>query len=155
MRIEYITPFVKSAYIILGEFLGVGKVQRGKVHLRQSTQDVMGMVAVIGLTGHAEGRMLLDMHEETALSIAGVINEETFTEIDGLVEATIQELANMVAGTAVTELQDQGFLFDITPPAVLQGKQMRLMSQSQEILIVPMKTEYGLIDVYISIFDKM
>ena len=155
MRVEYINPFVKAAYSIMCQFLGDAKVSRGKIYLReQSVQSVMGLVAVIGLTGDAEGRVLLDMEEHTALDIASVINGEEFTEINEMVQATIQEIANVFSGRAITELQDLGFTFDITPPAIFIGKKMRMASKRQEILILPLDTEFGQVDVHISIFDK-
>ena len=155
MRVEYINPFVKAAYSIMCEFLGEDRVSREKIYLKKhNLQQVMGLVAVIGLTGQAEGRVLLDMEEDTALNIANEINGEEFSEINEMVQSTIQEIANMVAGRAITELQGMGFTFDITPPAIFIGKQMRLAHSSREILILPLDTELGMVDFNISIFDK-
>ncbi|WGK69077.1 chemotaxis protein CheX [Candidatus Haliotispira prima] len=156
MRVEYISPFVKAAYSIMCDFLGEDRVSRGKVYLRkQDTQKIMGLVAVIGLTGRAEGRVLLGMEERTALNIANAINGEEFIEVNEMVQATIQEIANMLTGRAITELHEMGFVFDITPPAIFMGKEMSMASASQEILILPLETELGLVDVSVSIFDKV
>ncbi len=156
MRVEYINPFVKAAYSVICEFLGEEQLARGKIYLkRENMQQVMGLVAVIGLTGQAEGRVLLDMEEQTALNIAGIVNGETFSEVDEMVQATIQEIANMFCGRAITELHNLGFPFDITPPAIFMGKQMRLANARQEILVLPLETGSGQVDVHISIFDKV
>lgn len=154
MRVEYISPFIKATYTIFAEFLGEERIRRGKVYLKKDSQDVMGLVAVIGLTGEAEGRVLLDMEETTALGIASSINGEEIDSINELVQATIQEIANLVTGRAVTELQDLGFTFDITPPAIFLGKQMKLASAHREIVIFPLETDFGLVDVNISVFEK-
>lgn len=154
MRVEYINAFVKASYFVLSEILGSDQVRRGAVSLKKDSQSFMGLVAIIGITGEAEGRVLLDMTELTAISLASAMNEETFSEIDEMVQATIQELANIVTARAITELQEQKFFFDITPPAIFLGKKMRIAIANQTIVVCPMETNHGLISVNISLFER-
>ncbi|MBB6479149.1 CheY-specific phosphatase CheX [Spirochaeta isovalerica] len=95
MRVEYINPFVESAYSIMKEVLNT-EVTRGDLYLKKSSQPVMGVAAIVGLAGDVEGRVLFDMDEKTAIEISSVMNAEELTEIDDLVKATITELANMI-----------------------------------------------------------
>jgi chemotaxis protein CheX len=142
MRVEYINPFVESAYSVLKEVLGVD-VKRGEIYLKPTSMKIMGVAALVGLAGDVEGRVLFDMTKESALFVAGKMNGEVFTTFDELGKATIQELANMITAQAVTKLHDLGFKFDLTPPALFTGDNMEVSTNLGEVeaLIVPMEID--------------
>jgi len=140
MRVEYINPFVESAFSVLKEVLN-SEVKRGEIYLKPTSMAIMGVAALVGLAGDVEGRVLFDMSKDTALFISGGMNGETFTVLDELAKATIQELANMITAQAVTKLHDLGFKFDLTPPALFTGDNMEVSTNLGEVeaLIVPME----------------
>jgi chemotaxis protein CheX len=140
MRVEYINPFVESAYNVLKEVLNI-EVKRGEIYLKPTSMSIMGVAALVGLAGDVEGRVLFDMTKDTALFVAGGMNGEKFTVFDELGKATIQELANMITAQAVTKLHDLGFKFDLTPPALFTGDNMEVSTNLGEVeaLIVPME----------------
>jgi len=142
MRVEYINPFVESAYAVLKEVLSI-EVKRGEIYLKPTSMSIMGVAALVGLAGDVEGRVLFDMTKETALFVAGKMNGENFTVFDELGKATIQELANMITAQAVTKLHDLGFKFDLTPPALFTGDNMEVSTNLGEVeaLIVPMELD--------------
>jgi len=142
MRVEYINPFVESAYSVLKEVLGV-EVKRGEIYLKPTSMKIMGVAALVGLAGDVEGRVLFDMTKDSALFVAGKMNGEVFTTFDELGKATIQELANMITAQAVTKLHDLGFKFDLTPPALFTGDNMEVSTNLGEVeaLIVPMEID--------------
>ncbi|MDR0554083.1 MAG: chemotaxis protein CheX [Treponema sp.] len=156
MRVEYINPFVEASFNVLNEVLGSG-VKRGELYLKSSTMSIMGVAAMVGLAGDVEGRVLFDMTKETALAVAGAMNNEEFKEMDELAKATIQELANMITAQAVTKLHDQGFKFDLTPPALFTGENMEVSSNLKvEALIVPMELGHnGKIEVNVAIRERL
>ncbi len=153
MRVEYINPFVETAYSILAEVLG-GEVKRESLYLKSTSQPVMGVAAIVGLAGDVEGRVLFDMTMETALKIASQMNMEELPEFDELAKATITELSNMITAQAVTKLHDLGFKFDLTPPTILTGEKMEISDHQVEALIVPMVTEQGRVEVNVAIREK-
>jgi hypothetical protein len=64
-----------------------------------------GIASLVGIFGEAEGRMLLDMNRETARCLASLMNRQEMDEEEELVPATVNELANIIAGrTIVPEL---------------------------------------------------
>ncbi|MDR1858355.1 MAG: chemotaxis protein CheX [Treponema sp.] len=140
MRVEYINPFVESAFSILKEVMN-SEVKRGEIFLKPTSMAIKGVAALVGLAGDVEGRVLFDMSKETALYVSGTMNQETFTVFDELAKATIQELANMITAQAVTKLHDLGFKFDLTPPALFTGENMEVSTNlgDVEALIVPME----------------
>ena len=154
MRVEYINPFVETAYNVLKEVLG-GEVKRGDLYLKSTSMPVMGVATLVGLAGDVEGRVLFDMSMETALRIASQMNGEELPVFDELAKDTITELANLITAQAVTKLHELGFRFDLTPPALFTGERMEISVQNVEALIVPMITEQGKLEVNVAIRERM
>jgi chemotaxis protein CheX len=153
MRVEYINPFVESAYNVLKEVLNC-KVTRGELYLKSSSTPVLGVAALVGLAGDVEGRVLFDMSRPTAIAIASVMNGEELKKLDELGKATITELANMITAQAVTKLHDLGFRFDLTPPAIFTGDNMEVSTSQVEALIVPMEVPYGKLEINVAIRER-
>ncbi len=154
MRVEYINPFVESAFNVLKEVLN-SEMTRGELFLKSSSQPVLGVAAIVGLTGDVQGRILFDMDEKTALAIASAMNGEKITEMDDLAKATITELANMITARAVTKLSELGFQFDITPPAIFTGKDMEITNTQIESLIVPIQMPLGKLEINVAVREKI
>lgn len=157
MRVEYINPFVESAYSVLTEVLQV-EVKRGELYLKSSAAPVLGVAAIIGLAGDVEGRVLLDMDKPTAIAVAsGMLQSmdmEPIEELNEMGRATISELANMITGQAVTKLHNLGFKFDLTPPALVTGDNMEISNTNVEALIVPMEMPQGKIEINVAIRER-
>ncbi len=153
MRVEYINPFVEAAFNVLKEVLKT-ELARGELFLKSSSQPVLGVAAIIGLTGDVQGRILFDMDEKTALAIASAMNGETLSQMDDLAKATITELANMIAAQAVTKLSELGFHFDITPPAIFTGTNMEITNTQIESLIVPIQMPLGKLEINVAVREK-
>jgi chemotaxis protein CheX len=153
MRVEYINPFVEASFNVLKDYLQID-VKRGDIYLK-SSPVIMGVAAMVGLAGDVEGRVLLDMTKATALGIAGAMNGETFTVMDELVKATIQELANQITAQAVTKLHDLGFKFDLTPPTLVTGENMEISNKAVEALVVPMELgPIGKIEINVAVRER-
>ncbi len=157
MRVEYINPFVESAYNVLQEVLQA-EVKRGELYLKSSAMPVLGVAAIVGLAGDVEGRVLFDMSQETAVKIASKMLEdmemEPVTSMNDMARATITELANMITGQAVTKLHNLGFSFDLTPPAIFTGENMEVSNTDVEALIVPMDLPMGKIEINVAIRER-
>jgi chemotaxis protein CheX len=154
MRVEYINPFVEAAFKIIGQVIDQDAT-RGKLYLKSVSQPVLGVAVIVGLAGDVEGRVLFDMSEETALAVASAMNGEKLTQMNQLVKETIMELANMITASAVTKLQDLGFSFDLTPPAIFTGVDMEISNNGVEALIVPMEISQGKIEINVAIRERI
>ncbi|MFI3257944.1 MAG: chemotaxis protein CheX [Spirochaetales bacterium] len=154
MRVEYINPFVETAYSVLSEILS-GEVKRESLYLKSTSMPIMGVAALVGLAGDVEGRVLFDMTMDTALKIASKMNMEELTVFDDLAKATITELSNIITAQAVTKLHSLGFKFDLTPPTLFTGERMEISNQQVEALIVPMVTEQGRVEINVAIREKL
>jgi chemotaxis protein CheX len=153
MRLEYINPFVEAAVSILETVLSI-PITRGEIFLKAKSQPVLGVSAIVGLAGDVEGRVLIDMSEETAMEIASIMNDEKITELSELAKATITEVANMIVAQAVTKLSDLGFKFDLTPPTIFTGRQMQISDFEVEALIVPIETKLGKLEINVALREK-
>jgi chemotaxis protein CheX len=153
MRVEYINPFVESAFNILKEVLDA-EISRGELYLKATSQPVLGVAAIIGLAGDVEGRVLLDMSIETAMAIATTMNGEKLEGFDELAKATIAELANMITGQAVTKLHEIGFNFDLSPPSLITGENMVVTDAGVEALIVPLELTYGKLEINVAVRER-
>lgn len=155
MRVEYINPFVESAFSVMQEVLQT-EIIRKDLYLKKTSHPVMGVAAMVGLAGDVEGRVLIDMTQDTALQISSTMNGEQLTEMDELVKATIMEMANMITAQAVTKLFDLGFKFDLTPPSLITGNNMQVSNANDvEALIVPLEMTQGLIEINVAIRERM
>jgi chemotaxis protein CheX len=155
MRVEYINPFVESTFDVLKEVLDIN-IKRGDLKLKNTSMQIQGVAAMVGLAGDVQGRVLFDMSQETALFIAGVMNGATFTVLDEMAKDTIQELANMITARAITKLGGLGYRFDLTPPTLFTGEHMAVSTNIKvEALVVPMELDgNGKFEVNVAIRER-
>ncbi|HBK53269.1 MAG TPA: chemotaxis protein CheX, partial [Syntrophomonas wolfei] len=70
---------------------------------------------------------------------------------DLMPKSAICELANMVAGNSVSNLQEIGSLVDITPPTLISGKNMVSMISLVETLVIQFIGAEGSFDLNIAL----
>ena len=105
----------------------------------------------MGITGQVTGRVVIDMPQDLGLQIASIMNEEKLKNFDDLTNATLTELANMIVGNAVTNLHRLGYKFDLTPPALFMGDNLRLSDNNIEALIVPLELLNNKIEINVAL----
>ena len=152
MRIEYINPFVDAANDIISEVLGT--IKKGELYLKETSQPILGVAVLVGIAGDVRGRLLLDMNRDTAIKVSDYMNGEKTGNFDQMAKSTITELANMIAGLAITKLSNLGFTFHVSPPTILTGDNMEITSTQIEAIIVPMETDFGLIELNVAIKEN-
>lgn len=153
MEAKILNPFLEAIVSLLKEVTGTD-AKRGELSLEKEIVKIKGMAAIIGITGDLSGRVLIDMSIPTALKIASVMNMEEFSKVDDMVRATIQELANMIAGRSVTKLNDMGFKLDITPPTICEGTDTTISNKNLEIIAVPFETDFGELVVDLGVVES-
>jgi chemotaxis protein CheX len=151
MRLDYIEPIIESAITVLAKFTG-GAVERGDIKLHGNSSASKEVAAIIGMTGDVEGRIIIEMDNETAIAMAGMMNHDIFTELNHLALDSLMELANIVVARAVSSLNDRGFLFRLTPPLIFTGANLSFFSSlSLETLIIPLRTKAGNCNLNVSL----
>jgi chemotaxis protein CheX len=151
MRMDLIQPFIGSLDAVLAEMMNA-PAKIVDLTMEEEGYRRKGTAAVVMFRGQIEGRVILDMEPSAAAQVAGYI---TGAEVDSnapIVPETVCELANMVIGNAVTQLNDGGFHFKVFPPEVLTQEQSEKAGQDSEATILCFETPSG--NVYLNIAMK-
>ncbi|MBI5103148.1 MAG: chemotaxis protein CheX [Nitrospirae bacterium] len=150
MRLEYIEPFVNSTIKVLDSVLQSDIVKGCPSLLRNG--EIEGEVAVlIVFKGNAEGSLILNMDDDTAVKLINAMNGTDARTMTVLGIDSISEIANMIAGNAASLLNDKGGDFRVMPPKIMDKKELGRRAPGIETLQVPLFTECGEITVNVSI----
>ena len=151
MRLDYLDPIIESAKKVLSDYTGA-PVERGSMQLRGDSSSSKEVGAVVGMAGEVEGRIMLEMSRDTAIGMAGAMNKERFTDLSPFALDTLMELTNVLVAKAVSELNDRGFTFRLTPPLIFTGNNMKFFGNLNiESLIIPLCTSVGELDLNIAL----
>src|SRR5262245_56868523 len=141
MRMELIQPFINAADAVLAETLK-SPMQIGDVAMEEEAYRLKGVASLITVKGDIEGRILFDVDTPTAAKVATYLAGAPMPETEDVARETVCELANMVIGSAVTALNDQGFRFKVSPP-VVHTECGEKSSEDQEALVMCFDTGSG------------
>jgi len=150
MKLEYIGPFVSSTMSVLKSVFR-SDIGQGDVSLLRGHELAGDVSVVIGLHDHSGESVILNMDPATALNICTAMNGAACGSTDPLGADTLGELANMIAGNAVSALSDQGFVFSVQPPVTVGRAELPLITDGLELFQVLMTSKHGSITVNFTI----
>ena len=142
MRMELIQPFINAADAVLAETLK-SPTRIGDVSMDEEAYRRKGVASVVTIKGEIEGRIIFDIDPPTAGKVASYLAGTEMPGSEEVARETVCELANMVIGSAVTALNDQGFRFKIYPPVVHEETLGEKSSEEQEALVMCFDTGSG------------
>jgi chemotaxis protein CheX len=142
MRMDLIQPFIGSLDTVLAEMMQA-PAKIADVEMEEEGYRKKGLAAVVTFKGQIEGRIVLDMEPGAAIRVAAYLTGAEVDPAEPLVPETVCELANMVIGNAVTQLNDRGFQFKVFPPAVLTEEQCAKAGHDSEATILRFETPSG------------
>lgn len=150
MRVEFINPFVQAAFSVLKSLIGAD-ASRGELSLKGKGFLSPEVTITAGVVGMVEGTVFYGMAEKTALAIAGqMMGGMEIAEFDELAKSAVSELANMITGNAATGLSEAGFECDITPPTVVEGREVKVTTV-ERTLCIPVDTDHGAIEIIVGL----
>src|SRR2546422_732114 len=152
MRLDFVKIFVDSTTLMFKELIGP-TVEVPSIAMKPSPVAGREVMAIIGLAGEAQGRVIFDMDLFTAIQLAGHMLGEPSPGMTPLVRSSIAELASMVIGRAISQINDCGTKIKMTPPTVITGANLVSSDQCFETLVAPIATAYGEVRVNITIQD--
>ena len=117
MRMDLIQPFIGSLDSVLAEMMNV-PAKIVDLTMEEEGYRRKGTAAAVCFKGQIEGRVILDMEPRAAAQVASYLAGGHVDPGASIVSETVCELANMVIGNAVTQLNDAGFQFKVLPPEV-------------------------------------
>jgi CheY-specific phosphatase CheX len=107
---------------------------------------------IVGLVGHTNGRVLLELNEKLARKIFESMNGVS-PEDDLELYLHLAEFANMISGNGLTGINNmyKGSELRLTPPAVFAGKHLEITNSKMSSSGSSYGTEYGAIRLEIGI----
>ncbi|HEV2964851.1 MAG TPA: chemotaxis protein CheX [Candidatus Angelobacter sp.] len=142
MKMELIQPFINAADAVLAETLQC-PTRVGDVTMDEEAYRRKGIASMVTIKGDIEGRIIFDIDTPTAAKVASYLAGSPVPESDEVARETVCELANMVIGSAITMLNDEGFRFKINPPVVHLDELGEKSSEDQESLVMCFDTDNG------------
>jgi len=142
MKIELIQPFINAADAVLAEALQC-PTRIGDVTMDEEAYRRKGIASMVTIKGDLEGRIIFDIDSPTAAKVASYLTGTPVPASDEVARETVCELANMVVGSAITTLNDQGFRFKVYPPVVHVDELGEKSSEDQEALVMCFDTDNG------------
>ncbi len=143
VNVKYINPFIEAAQSVLKDMCKED-LKIGKVYLKASPYATAEVVVVIGITGDIKGQVIFSISKNVACNIASkMMGGMEVKELDELSKSAIQELSNMIAGTATTVFYNRGITLDITPPSLLIGNEIKISSNNMQTISIPLEFPNG------------
>jgi chemotaxis protein CheX len=150
MRMDLIQPFIGSLDAVLAEMMK-SPVTIADLSMEEEGYRKKGLAAVVTFKGQIEGRVVLDMDPKAAAHVTSYIAAAVVDPSEAVVSEAVCELANMVIGNAVTQLNDRGFQFKVVPPEVLTQEQGEKAGQDSEAAILRFETANGNVHLNIAL----
>jgi chemotaxis protein CheX len=151
MKVEFINPFLLSTIAAFDTMLRCALV-RGTPYVKDGAQPSHEVSGVIGLSGRAQGTVVVGLGRETALKVAEVLLQERPPEINGDVVDAVGELSNIIAGRAKSQLEHLDL--SVSLPSVITGKGHCIQFPTKVIPIcIPFDSEWGPITVEVGLSE--
>lgn len=153
MKFDYINPFLNATVQVFKNMLQVD-VDYGDVATQENLISTQQVNISIGVTGGLRGTVLFSFSEELALRIVSEMAGMPMDQLDKFVTSAVGELANIISGQAMTGLTELNYNCDIVPPQVVIGTDIKISMPTEEIIFVPMESNFGAFEIHVSLEKK-
>jgi chemotaxis protein CheX len=150
MKMDLIQPFIGALDAVLAELMHA-PATIVDLAMEEDGYRKKGLASVVRFKGQIEGRIILDMDPQAAAMVAGRLLGAEVHPAEPIVPETVCELANMVIGNAITQLNDRGFQFKVFPPSLLTEEQCEKAGRDSEATILCFETPNGNVHLNISL----
>jgi chemotaxis protein CheX len=152
MNQNYIDVFASTSLNSIRESMDI-QVEKAEITTTRHPSATEGVFIIIGITGDLEGRVIYELSIDTALKIAEAMNYEPFETFDGLARSTISELANIMAGKTISEMNNQGIKIMISPPVLLTGRDLKASDSIPDEVLIYLVSNFGTIIVNLALMS--
>jgi chemotaxis protein CheX len=154
VKVQYVNPFAQGALTVMQQVLNATP-ERGELSARPKLFTTQQINIVCGITGPVEGLVIYGMSMVTADKIASRMIGAQVVTFDQLAASAIAELGNMVSGTAMSLLAQQGLCCEITPPTIIRGTNVRITTLEIPAIVIPLRVEdIGTVEVNVSLQER-
>jgi len=150
MDVKYVNPFIVGLQNIFN-MLNMTSIQRTGLAKREKLKTDNEVNIIVGLVGDLKGNVVLSLPEATARNIAStMMGGMPVPELDMMPKSALCELTNMVAGSSMSQLEQMGVSVNITPPMLINGKNMITMISQVETLVISFNCTEGKLEMNIA-----
>jgi chemotaxis protein CheX len=153
VKVDFVNPFIKAAVEVVKKSVNCD-LSMQPLRIESSKVCSNDVTVVIGVTGDAEGVVLYGMSERTAKGLATVMAEQRIPVFDAIAESAVAELGNMIAGSAASQLEEQGYSCKLTPPTLLFGRGTMIAIMDINRLVIPMSSQHGVLEISLALRDN-
>lgn len=151
MKVEYVNPFIESASNVLVEIANL-KSDRGTLSMKDPNTPFRDVCAILGVIGAVQGQVIYGFDEATARSVVSrMMMGAEVNEFDEMARSALGELGNIITGKASVSLESAGYPIEISPPTLVMAQNVRISSVKIPMIVVPLETEVGIIDIYVGL----
>lgn len=153
MKAEHINPFLTAAVDVFSTMLNC-KLQRGPLALNADFQPEHEVSGVIGLSGKAEGTVVVSVEREVALCVAEQMLGERPESLNAEVVDAIGEVTNMIAGRAKAGLAHLEMRLNL--PKVIIGKNHTInFGAAAQKISIPYLCPWGEMTVDVGLVERV
>ena len=150
MKTEFVTPFMGAATEVLKTEINA-EIERGELAVRKAATTAQEVTIMVGVTGDVMGAVFYGMPNRTACQIASAMLGQRLPIFDEVVESGIAELGNVITGRASMGLEAAGYTCRLTPPTIISGQGVIISTVEINQLVIPLKTQYGPIEIGVAL----
>jgi len=150
---RFINPVLLSILNVLKTMANIQPSQ-GKPSLKTDDKALGAVTGVIDMNGkQATGSIAISFSKPAVLDIGKRMLRTDFEKVDEQIEDLVGEIANMMAGGAKANLENDGFDFELSLPNVKSGDgHLVAHSVTGPTIVLPFTTESG--DFFVEICFK-
>ncbi|MBI3762775.1 MAG: chemotaxis protein CheX [Chloroflexi bacterium] len=153
MNVRFLNPFVEAANDVLQAEANVS-VTRGALSLHKSAMTTDDVTVLISLVGQVQGVVLYGLSIPTGLAFVSRMMAQEFAEFDNLAQSGVAELGNVITGRASVKLSEAGYVSNISPPTLIQGRGVQVSTLDFARIMVPLACELGEIVVHLALRES-
>jgi chemotaxis protein CheX len=151
MDIRYINSFI-TGLLHISNMLGMHNMQRTGLGKKEKLVTDNDVNVILGLTGDTKGTVVVSMPEKTACNIASVMMGGMAVEsFDYMPKSALCEMANMVVGHTLVQLEKTGLMLTITPPVLISGRNLISMINQVETISIQFSSAEGNIEMNVAL----
>lgn len=146
---QTMAPFVRASNHVFKQLLDLN-IHKGQAEPEGDSFVSQGFTVMVGLTGGWQGWFFLDMSQDTAIKLAGLMTGEAYDNVDNEeVLLAGAEIANIISGNALTDINNlnSGVSIRLTPPSVFAGEGMSMFNVRLNACSVLLQTDAGNIKI--------
>lgn len=152
MQADIINPFVTGAVTVLKQLLPGYDIKQGDLAIKETLSFSGNKLTIINYFGDREGLIIFDMTEKTSIKVAEQMNNAIFNSYNDMVIATVKEVANMIAGKAISYLRENGIYFEISTPDQMNSEDFIPPQKAEKALCIPINSTLGVININVFLF---